>query len=58
MDAPTSGSPIHCPAGGDRKTRALTGRTNKDWWPNQLSLEILHQNGAHANPMGESFDYA
>jgi catalase-peroxidase len=35
------------------------GRTNRDWWPNQLSLDILHQNGAGSpNPMGEAFDYA
>ncbi|MFC3076815.1 catalase/peroxidase HPI [Phenylobacterium terrae] len=38
--------------------RSLLGRTNRDWWPNQLSLEILHQHGAHGDPMGEDFDYA
>ncbi len=31
---------------------------NKDWWPNQLKLEILHQHSWLSNPMGESFDYA
>mgnify|MGYP003583613740 FL=1 len=58
MDATTGGSPLSCPAKETAALRSLLGRTNRDWWPNQLSLEILHQNGAHANPMGESFDYA
>jgi catalase-peroxidase len=38
--------------------RTLLGRTNRDWWPNQLSLDILHQHGAHGSPMGDDFDYA
>ncbi|MDY7106193.1 MAG: catalase/peroxidase HPI [Actinomycetota bacterium] len=33
-------------------------RTNKDWWPDQLDLQVLHQNHPRANPMGEDFDYA
>ncbi len=33
-------------------------RGNKDWWPNQLNLRILHQNQPVADPLGESFDYA
>jgi catalase-peroxidase len=33
-------------------------RANRDWWPNQLELGILHQHSARSNPMGESFDYA
>ena len=33
-------------------------RSNRDWWPNQLNLKILHQNSAPSNPMGEAFDYA
>ncbi|MDO8409577.1 MAG: catalase/peroxidase HPI [Phenylobacterium sp.] len=37
--------------------RSLLGRTNRDWWPNQLSLEILHQQGLHGDPMGDDFDY-
>jgi catalase-peroxidase len=38
----------------------LTGSspTNRDWWPNQLDLRILHQHTAESNPMGEDFDYA
>ena len=31
---------------------------NSEWWPNQLNLDILHQNSAKSNPMGEDFDYA
>jgi catalase-peroxidase len=33
-------------------------RTNRDWWPNQLRLELLHQHSAKSDPMGEDFDYA
>ncbi|HLW64264.1 MAG TPA: catalase/peroxidase HPI [Gemmataceae bacterium] len=33
-------------------------RSNRDWWPNQLNLEILHQNGPLSNPMGSEFNYA
>jgi catalase-peroxidase len=29
-------------------------RSNRDWWPNQLNLNILHQNTALSNPMGEA----
>jgi catalase-peroxidase len=37
---------------------AAGGTTNKDWWPNQLRLDVLHQHSAKSNPMGEEFDYA
>ncbi len=57
MDAKTTG-PLHDPAKEPAALRSLLGRTNRDWWPNQLSLEILHQHGRHGNPMGEDFDYA
>ncbi len=33
-------------------------RSNRDWWPNQLNLSILHQNAPASNPLGEDFDYA
>ena len=33
-------------------------RTNRDWWPNQLKLELLNQHSSKSNPMGEDFDYA
>jgi catalase-peroxidase len=32
--------------------------TNRDWWPNQLNIQVLHQHSALSNPMGEAFDYA
>src|SRR5258708_4559859 len=32
--------------------------TNRDWWPNQLDVQILHQHSTLSNPMGEEFDYA
>ena len=34
------------------------GPTNRDWWPNQLNLDILHQHSSKSNPMCEDFDYA
>jgi catalase-peroxidase len=34
------------------------GTTNRDWWPNQLRLDLLHQHSSKSNPMGEDFDYA
>jgi len=34
------------------------GATNRDWWPNQLKVELLNQHSARSNPMGEDFDYA
>ncbi|MFC8919126.1 catalase/peroxidase HPI [Streptomyces sp. NPDC057116] len=33
-------------------------RTNRDWWPNQLDLQVLHQHSSRSNPMEEDFDYA
>ncbi len=33
-------------------------RTNQDWWPNQLDLQVLHQHSPRSNPMDEDFDYA
>jgi len=35
-----------------------TGTTNRDWWPNKLKVELLHQHSSKSNPMGEEFDYA
>ncbi|MCI4591931.1 catalase/peroxidase HPI [Sphingobium sp. BYY-5] len=58
MDAKTSGSPLNDPAKEPVALRTLLGRTNRDWWPNQLSLDILHQHGRTGDPLGDSFDYA
>ena len=58
MDAKTSGDPLSCPMKEPAALRSLLGRTNRDWWPNQLSLEILQQNGLSGDPMGDDFDYA
>src|SRR5687767_1951717 len=57
MDAKT-GSIDGCPMGhGDGGVRGLLGRTNRDWWPDALAVDILSPNGA-ANPMGDDFNYA
>jgi catalase-peroxidase len=37
---------------------AMGARSNQDWWPNQLNLNILHQHSSKSNPMGEEFNYA
>jgi len=39
-------------------TGATSAHTNRDWWPNQLNLQVLHQHSTLSNPMGEEFDYA
>ena len=53
-----AGSPISDPAKAAPALRSLLGRTNRDWWPNQLTLDILHQQGKSGDPMGRAFDYA
>src|SRR5512143_320132 len=40
------------------KNPAGRGRSNRDWWPNQLNLRVLHQHSSLSNPMGEAFNYA
>ena len=57
-DASNTGDPLGCPMKQPAALRSLLGRTNRDWWPNQLSLDILHQQGLHGDPMGDDFDYA
>ncbi len=48
-----------CPVTGKGHGHAASGgMSNRDWWPNQLDLKILHQNPAVGDPMGEDFDYA
>jgi len=47
------------PETGGVANPAVGRRTsNRDWWPNQLNLDVLHQNSSAANPMGEEFSYA
>jgi catalase-peroxidase len=58
MDKIADGSPLSCPMKEPAALRALLGRTNRDWWPNQLPLDILHQKGLTGNPWGDDFDYA
>jgi catalase-peroxidase len=48
MDAKTDESAGKCPV----------MHTNRDWWPNQLNIQVLHQNSTLSDPMGEAFDYA
>ncbi len=56
MDGNTDGK---CPvAHGTARPMSAGGRSNRDWWPNQLNLRILHQHSALSNPMGPAFNYA
>ena len=50
-----SKSPV---TGNSSKPTAGSGASNKDWWPNQLNLKILHQNTPLCNPMDTAFNYA
>jgi catalase-peroxidase len=52
MDAKTDDTTGKCPFTGNR------GKKNRDWWPNQLDLQVLHHNSSLSNPMGKDFDYA
>jgi catalase-peroxidase len=48
-----------CPVtGAVNKPTASPGTTNRDWWPNQLNLDILRQHCSKSSPMGEDFNYA
>jgi catalase-peroxidase len=53
MEAATEGGAGKCPV-----PHGSSGRTNRDWWPNQLDLSVLHQHTALSNPMGPGFNYA
>lgn len=54
-----SGDISKCPfMGGTKRETAGGGTSNRDWWPNELKLNILRQNAAKSNPMGNDFDYA
>ncbi|SCB58802.1 catalase-peroxidase [Rhizobium aethiopicum] len=54
MDNPTD-STGKCPVAHGNTPR---GRANRDWWPNQLNVQILHHNSGRADPLGKEFDYA
>ena len=45
-----------CPFKGG--AHSLGANANKNWWPNNLNLSILHQHDKKSNPMGEDFNYA
>ena len=59
MDEQTAANASQCPvAHGARPKETFAGRSNRDWWPNQLNLNVLHRNSALSDPMGKDFDYA
>jgi len=58
-EGPTPNDAAKCPfLGGALKQSAGSGTRNRDWWPNQLKLNILRQNSSLSNPMGDAFNYA
>ncbi|WP_083464345.1 catalase/peroxidase HPI [Phaeobacter sp. 11ANDIMAR09] len=59
MDTNTPPNSGGCPVMHSGAQAASTGvRSNKDWWPNQLNLKLLHQNSEKSDPMAADFDYA
>ena len=54
MDAKTDEAAGKCPV----MHTTMVGRTNRDWWPNQLNIQVLHHNSTLSNPMDKAFDYA
>ena len=56
----STAGPMTCPVTGKTYGHAAvaSNRSNADWWPNQLNLDILRQNSAKSNPMDADFDYA
>ncbi len=59
MDGNTPNRGGKCPVlHGENPAVRMKGRSNRDWWPNQLNLRILHQNTALSDPYGPAFDYA
>jgi catalase-peroxidase len=57
MDAKT-GESMGCPVDRPTSVRSLLGQTNRDWWPDVLPIDILHQGGVSPDPMGDDFNYA
>jgi catalase-peroxidase len=58
MDGNAGGpTPLNDPKKEKAAMRSLLGRTNRDWWPNQLAIDILHQQGRTGDPMGDGFNY-
>jgi catalase-peroxidase len=47
-----------CPVMHSEARNTISGPSNRDWWPKQLKVELLHQHSSKSNPMGEQFDYA
>ena len=53
MDTKTTEGAGKCPV-----AHTTVAKVNRDWWPNQLNLQVLHQHSSLSDPMGEAFDYA
>jgi hypothetical protein len=53
----SEGSESENPAIDSPEPKGTRPRTNQDWWPNQLNLQVLHQHSPRSNPMDEDYDY-
>jgi len=58
LEATESVSESENPAIPSPEPKGLRPRSNRDWWPNQLDLQVLHQHSPRSDPMGDDFDYA
>ena len=57
MDGDSGQNGGKCPVVHGTSRASYSGRSNRDWWPNKLSLQMLYQHSARSNPMGEAFNY-
>ena len=57
-DRDPTGCPMHKDAPGVTDARSLLGRINRDWWPEALPVDVLHQHGVSPDPMGSEYNYA
>ncbi|MDV2887051.1 catalase/peroxidase HPI [Alkalihalophilus pseudofirmus] len=58
MDTQNNENAGKCPFTGESGDKPSRGTKNKDWWPNQLDLNVLHQHDTKTNPLGADFNYA
>ena len=58
MDGGDMTSETKCPVHGGGNAPKPRGASNRDWWPNQLDLSVLHQHSTKSDPMGGAFKYA
>jgi catalase-peroxidase len=58
MDEETLPAAGKCPVAGHKGHVTVLAKLNRDWWPNQLNINVLHQHSSLSDPMGKAFNYA